>query len=73
MLNRSASPAMSTNVLKVLPGKLDIKRHSPIILCFAVRITQNDAQSISLFIFGGYTPLRCDDVSIRGTLKIVQL
>ena len=29
MLNRSASPAMSTSVLKALPGKLDIKRHSP--------------------------------------------
>ena len=28
MLNRSASLAMSTCVLKALPGKLDIKRHS---------------------------------------------
>ena len=32
MLNRSASLAMSTNVFKALPGKLDIKRHSPSIL-----------------------------------------
>ena len=32
MLNRSASLAMSTGVLKALPGKLDIKRHSPSIL-----------------------------------------
>ena len=32
MLNRSASLAMSTSVLKALPGKLDIKRHSPCIL-----------------------------------------
>ena len=32
MLNRSASFAMSTHVLKALPGKLDIKRHSPSIL-----------------------------------------
>ena len=32
MLNRSASLAMSTIVLKALPGKLDIKRHSPSIL-----------------------------------------
>ena len=31
-LNRSASLAMSTSVLKALPGKLDIKRHSPSIL-----------------------------------------
>ena len=29
MLNRSASLAMSTSILKALPGKLDIKRHSP--------------------------------------------
>ena len=34
MLNRSASLAMSTSVLKALPGKLDIKRHSPSILYF---------------------------------------
>ena len=27
MLNRSASLAMSTSILKALPGKLDIKRH----------------------------------------------
>ena len=32
MLNRSASFAMSSCVLKALPGKLDIKRHSPSIL-----------------------------------------
>ena len=32
MLNRSASLAMSTNVLEALPGKPDIKRHSRSIL-----------------------------------------
>ena len=32
MLNRSASLAMSTSILKALPGKLNIKRHSPSIL-----------------------------------------
>ena len=32
MLNRLAGLAMSTIVLKALPGKLDIKRHSPSIL-----------------------------------------
>ena len=32
MLNRSASLPMFTRVLKALPGKLDIKRHLPIIL-----------------------------------------
>ena len=36
MLNRSASLAMSTSLLKALPGKLDIKRHSPSILYFYV-------------------------------------
>ena len=36
MLNRSASLAMSISVLKALPGKLDIKRHSPSILyCYS--------------------------------------
>ena len=35
MLNRSASLAMSACVLKALPGKLDIKRHSPSILYHA--------------------------------------
>ena len=32
MLYCSASLAMSTSVLKALPGKLDVKRHSPSIL-----------------------------------------
>ena len=32
MLNHSASLAMSTSVLKALPGKLDIKKHSPSII-----------------------------------------
>ena len=38
MLNRSASLAMSTSVLKTLPGKLDIKRHSPSILYISIAI-----------------------------------
>ena len=38
MLNRSASLAMSTSVLKSLPGKLDIKRHSPSILYLPLSI-----------------------------------
>ena len=32
MFNRSASLAMSTSVLKALPGEIDIERHSPSIL-----------------------------------------
>ena len=38
MLKRSASLAMSTSVLKALPGKLDIKRHSPSILYLFIEI-----------------------------------
>ena len=36
MLNRSVSLAKSTSILKALPGKLDIKIHSPSILCVLV-------------------------------------
>ena len=36
MLNRLASLAMSTSILKALPGTLDIKRHSPSILYLLV-------------------------------------
>ena len=39
MLNRSASLGMSTSVLKALPGKLDIKRHSPSILYKQLKCT----------------------------------
>ena len=40
MLNRSASLAMSTCVLKALPGKLDIKRHSPSILYLLDKVVE---------------------------------
>ena len=36
MLNGSACLAMSTSILKALPGKFDIKRHSPSILYLSV-------------------------------------
>ena len=36
MLNRSQSLAMSTSVLKALPGKFDIKRQSPSIIVFSI-------------------------------------
>ena len=42
MLNRSASLAMSTSVLKALPSKLDIKRHSPSILYEPVHEISNN-------------------------------
>ena len=48
MLNCLASLAMSTSVLKALPDKLDIKRHSPSILYL----------QFSLFIHAfGYNPV----------------
>ena len=47
MLNRSASLAMSTSVFKALPGKLDVKRHSPGIL-FLWAIFYNQA-SITVY------------------------
>ena len=42
MLNCSASLAMSTSFLEALPGKLDIKRHSPSILSrvFSIYLTE---------------------------------
>ena len=46
MLNRSASLAMSTSVLKALPGKLDIKRHSPSIL-YVLLILEFDILSLN--------------------------
>ena len=60
MLNPSASLAMSTSVLEALPGKLDIKRHSPRILyvhnlvAVTITITLSDRQgtlSVYLDIF----------------------
>ena len=41
MLNRSASLAMLTSVLKALPGKLDIKRHSPGVLYISASLTMS--------------------------------
>ena len=51
MLNRSASLAMSTSVLKALPGKLDIKRHSPSILYLSIQLDYNFC-----FFSGGICP-----------------
>ena len=49
MLNRSASLAMSTSVLEALPGKFDIKRHSPSILY----ISLPDAISCDTLLYRG--------------------
>ena len=63
MLNRSASLAMSTSILKALPGKFDIKRHEPCILfimpiCYFGRMSLNTVQLIHYF-----------EVNIGSTLK----
>ena len=41
MLNRSASLAMLTSVLKALPGKLDVKRNSPSILYISASLAMS--------------------------------
>ena len=46
MLNRSASLAMSTSILKALPGKPDIKRHSPSILYVLTILSENSQGSV---------------------------
>ena len=48
MLNRSASLAMSTSVLKALAGKLDIKKHSPSILYVQRFFRQNSDQTVQM-------------------------
>ena len=40
-VDRSTSLAMSTSVLKTLPGKLDIKRHSPSILYISASLAMS--------------------------------
>ena len=51
---RLASLAMSTCILKALPGKLDIKRHSPSILYFHIITSllqvSNNLKSASVFV-----------------------
>ena len=63
MLNRTASLAMSTSVLKALPGKLDIKRHSPSILY----ILGNSADSDEMQHHAAF-PLKCYIISFWSSL-----
>ena len=55
MLNRSKGLAMSTSVLKALPGKLDIKRHSTSILYVwetrGLYLLVHESIVIALFIY----------------------
>ena len=70
MLNRSASLAMSTSVLKALPGKLDIKRHEPGILFISLPIVEHSliacaTTQSSLRIFKVSPELSCTDTYIH--------
>ena len=58
MLNCSASLAMSTSILKVLPGKLDIKRHSPSILYLSDTddaVTISDGDILMSYVVGFFS------------------
>ena len=47
MLNCKVEPCVSTNILKAMPGELDIKRHSPVIVLEALfLISDNDTAII---------------------------
>ena len=55
MLNQSASLAMSTSIFEALPGKLDIKRHSPSILYLFGSIHSKNPCVLPLFVpVGGH-------------------
>ena len=51
MLDRSASLTMSTSILKALPGKLEIKRHSPNILYLLFVVIASITRGRILFLF----------------------
>ena len=55
----SASLAISTSVLKALPGKLDIKRHSPSILYLLVSSTQRVKSLVAVNICHLMTIIIC--------------
>ena len=69
MLNCSASLAMSTSILKALPGKLDIKRHSPSILY----IKSLRKPFLSTDCMYGDKALGCDHSSLCYTAEYVPL
>ena len=62
MLNRPASLAMPTSVLKALPGKLDIKRHSPSNL-YLHGIARDLGSKICGSMLAFHALTRCDSTS----------
>ena len=64
MLNRSANLVMSTSILKALPGKLDIKRHSPSILYIQSQVISRQAngpivQKVNIMSIHKFHPINC--------------
>ena len=68
MLNRSASRAMSTSDLKALPGKFDIKTHSPSIL-YIVAGVQGDSIILSVTICAYIIAREEEDKQLPGQLQ----
>ena len=56
MLNRSASLAVSKSFLEALPGKVDIKRHSPS-LVFSIYIFICNSVKSELFLLYNYNEM----------------
>ena len=68
---------MSTSVLKALPGKLDIKRHSPSILYLPNRLASSVLQSQRhLVALGDYMGANCHALvggtTVRDDVRILQ-
>ena len=51
MLNRSASLVLSTSVLKAEPGKLNIKRHSPI---YSTLVVMKNVRGLYVLGYNGF-------------------
>ena len=73
LLNLSTSLAMSTSVLKALPGKLDIKRHSPSILYLYGDILNSLSASDNKTSIIWQSPLHTDWAEIRPPPKVIKL
>ena len=67
MLNRSASLAMSTSVLKALPGKLDIKRHSPGILYISFLLLEKELNWLSVCNMHMFSHLEISSIVTEAT------
>ena len=74
MLNLLASLAMSTNVLEALPGKLDIKRHSPSILYLYIMPYYFNFISLSLIFYEmshDVNPVSLTNILLRNPIRLI--